>query len=231
MRRPRLQKGRPSDEFVPCRPRPGRPGLRRPPTRSPGPGGAATAKRTKMSRKGLRLRLLGLWMLSLVACAGVAVLLGQFYRQSPAARVARADAAVSRACDRIQEQYRADSALWSARPPLLSTPELRVELVGAVSEALAGQSGVEGGIWQADAGSLAYAFPTYAGTGPKTDLPAAEREHIEAVNEESARNERPVGRRSEVSRAKSAAPRLSVAGPVSSPHGMDDDESRGCSRL
>ena len=66
----------------------------------------------------------------------------------------------------------------------------------AVNLALTGQNGVEGGVWQAEAGSLAYAFPTYPGTGPKTDLPAAERDHIQAVNDQAAREEQPIGRRS-----------------------------------
>ncbi|MCV5785139.1 sensor histidine kinase, partial [Escherichia coli] len=51
--------------------------------------------------------------------------------------------------------------------------------------------GVEGGIWQADAGSLAYAFPTYEGTGPKTDLPAAELNTIREVNAQALRAGRP----------------------------------------
>lgn len=38
--------------------------------------------------------------------------------------------------------------------------------------------GVEGGVWQAEAGSLAYAFSTYEGTGEKTDLPQAEQPSI-----------------------------------------------------
>jgi hypothetical protein len=35
---------------------------------------------------------------------------------------------------------------------------------------VARQDGVEGGIWQAEAGPLAYAFPTYQGTGPRRQL-------------------------------------------------------------
>ena len=66
-----------------------------------------------------------------------------------------------------------------------------------------------------------------AGTGPKSDLPAAERDHIQAVNEEAARDERPLSRRS-VSREQNlllyACPALR---PDSSPHGMDDDLGRG----
>ena len=43
--------------------------------------------------------------------------------------------------------------------------------------------GVEGGVWQAEAGSLAYAFPTYEGTGEKTDLPQAEQPSIKEAAE------------------------------------------------
>ena len=149
-----------------------------------------------MSRSGLRLRLLGLWMLSLVACLGVGALLTQLYQQSTAARVDRAEASIAHGCDLIRDRYRADTALGSASAASLSDPKLRVEMTSVVDSALAGRNGVEGGVWQADAGSLAYAFPTYAGTGPKTDLPAAERDPIRAVNEQSARDERPVGRKS-----------------------------------
>ena len=50
---------------------------------------------------------------------------------------------------------------------------------------------MEGGIWQAAQGSLAYAFPTYEGTGPKTDLPQAELATIRQVNADALRNDRP----------------------------------------
>lgn len=48
--------------------------------------------------------------------------------------------------------------------------------------------GVEGGIWQTDRGSLAYAFPTYQGTGEKTDLPQAEESSIREAAESAALN-------------------------------------------
>ncbi|MDF3835390.1 ATP-binding protein [Cupriavidus basilensis] len=40
------------------------------------------------------------------------------------------------------------------------------------------QPGMEGGFWRADAGVVAYAFPTYDGTGIKRDVPSAELERI-----------------------------------------------------
>ena len=167
-----------------------------------------------MSRTGLRLRLLGLWGLSLVACIAVSALLAQLYQQSTTARVGGADAVIAHACDLIRERYGVYAAEWPAAPAL-SDPKLRLDLQSAVSLALTGQIGVEGGVWQADAGPLAYAFPTYAGTGPKTDLPAAERDHIEAVNDEAAREERPIGRRS-VSREQNLLLRACpLPGPIS----------------
>ncbi|MFO1071946.1 MAG: hypothetical protein U1E17_04440 [Geminicoccaceae bacterium] len=48
--------------------------------------------------------------------------------------------------------------------------------MGAVTLALAGIEGVEGGIWDRAAGPVAYAYPTYAGAAEKTDV-AAERAH------------------------------------------------------
>ena len=55
-----------------------------------------------------------------------------------------------------------------------------------------GRRGVEGGVWRENQGSIAYAFPTYEGTGPKTDLPAAELETIRQINADAARGGLPV---------------------------------------
>ena len=167
-----------------------------------------------MTKTSLRLRLLGLWALSLIACVAVGALLAQLYEQSTTARVGRAEAAIAHGCDLIRDIYADESAQWSGEPPALSDPILRSDLATAVSLALARENGVEGGIWQAEAGPLAYAFPTYSGTGPKTDLPAAERDHIQAVNEEAVRENWPVDRRS-VSREQSLLLRACpLSGPI-----------------
>jgi Na+/H+ antiporter NhaD/arsenite permease-like protein len=149
-----------------------------------------------MSKTGLRLRLLGLWAVSLAACVVVGLLFGQLYLQSTTARVDRAETVIARACDLIRDRYRSYEAALHGVAPRLSDPKLRADLETAVNLTLTGQNGVEGGVWQAEAGPLAYAFPTYPGTGPKTDLPAAERDHIQAINDQAARQERPIGRRS-----------------------------------
>ncbi len=77
----------------------------------------------------------------------------------------------------------------------MADPKLRNDLAAAIGLALTRSDGVEGGIWQADAGPLAYAFPTYEGTGPKTDIPAAEHDQIQAIIRQAARDEQAVDRR------------------------------------
>ena len=149
-----------------------------------------------MSKTSLRLRLFGLWALSIIACLAVGLLLAQLYRQSTAAQVGRAEADIAKACGLIQDGYGVYAAKRSEAAPALSDQKLRLDLVSVVSLALAERKGVEGGVWQKEAGSLAYAFPTYDGTGPKTDLPAAERDSIQAVSDEAARDGRPVDRQS-----------------------------------
>jgi two-component system sensor histidine kinase HydH len=50
-----------------------------------------------------------------------------------------------------------------------------------IDMALRDLSGLEGGFWQADRGVIAYAFPTYDGTGIKLDPPTAELARIVAT--------------------------------------------------
>ena len=144
--------------------------------------------------RSLRARLLALWAFSLAACVAAGALLVQISGQSTAAQVQRGEAVVARACDLIRERYAFYATDWRGPAPPLDGAGLRADLQAAVSLALARQDGVEGGIWQAEAGSLVYAFPTYSGTGPKTDLPAAEAASIRAINEQAARDEAAVAR-------------------------------------
>ena len=68
---------------------------------------------------------------------------------------------------------------------------MKRDLAAIVNLALRGLPGVEGGIWQTEAGPLAYAFPTYEGGAVKTDIPAAEFERTKALNQNAARYEEP----------------------------------------
>jgi signal transduction histidine kinase len=127
----------------------------------------------------------------MLAASGVATgfLLLEFYRQSASAQVGRIEDTVARACRELADRYQFFLSGWSGGP---IDDAFKQQLIPVVQAALASAQGVEGGVWQADSGSLAYAFPTYEGTGPKTDLPAAELSTIRQVNADALRGERPV---------------------------------------
>lgn len=76
------------------------------------------------------------------------------YRQSTSAQIGRAEVVVARSCDAITNNYRFYMAGWLGPAPELNDTEFRQGLMQAVQIALRDQPGVEGGIWQADAGSL-----------------------------------------------------------------------------
>jgi signal transduction histidine kinase len=139
--------------------------------------------------RSLGSRLTALWLLALAACVAVAILLAQLSAQSLAAQVGRAEADVAHACDLIAARFGFYVAGWSGPSPASDEARLRADLAAAVGLALAHQDGIEGGVWQAEAGPLAYAYPTYRGSGPKTDLPAAERGRIAEVNGRAERDE------------------------------------------
>jgi hypothetical protein len=141
--------------------------------------------------RSLRTRLLALWLMLAVSAAAIGFVLFEFYRQSANSQIMRAEDAIARSCHDVGERYAFVVAGWNGSTSAIDNT-LKQRLVEAVQAALARAPGVEGGIWQADTGSLAYAFPTYEGTGPKTDLPEAERASIRQVNSDAARRERPV---------------------------------------
>ena len=144
-----------------------------PPGPAPGPGG-------RLLPRSILGWFVLCWAVFLLGAVVVGGLLVSLYEQSTAERLRRAEAAVAHGCDAIAGRYRFLLAGPAGAPaPGLDDSALRQGLAAAVSLALRDLDGVEGGVWSAEAGPLAYAFPTYEGTGPKTDLPAAERPRIE----------------------------------------------------
>lgn len=116
----------------------------------------------------------------------------ELFHQSTAAQVGQAQAEIGRACDATVSAYRFYTAGWRATASAGNQPDFRRGLSTVVQMALRTQSGVEGGIWAADRGSLAYAFPTYVGAAPKTDLPGAELPRIRQLNQLALRETGPV---------------------------------------
>lgn len=158
-----------------------------------------------------------LWVLSLLSSLVLGLLLLSLYRQSTEAQVGRTEAILARACDMIRDRFGFYATNWSGPASGVPDDALRQGLGAVLNVALARQDGVEGGIWAADTGSLAYAYPTYEGSGPKTDLPAAEAAPIAAINAEARRQERMVGQ-SVVTRSQTL---LLAACPLDGPvHGL-----------
>ena len=120
--------------------------------------------------------------------AATGFLLLQSFRQTSNARVARAEDRSALACRDIADRYQFLVSGWN---DAAIDERFKNELTAIVGTVLAPAAGFEGGFWQADQGSLAYAFPSYEGTGPKTDLPTAELTTIRQVNSETMRSGRP----------------------------------------
>lgn len=116
------------------------------------------------------------------------MLLYEFYAQSAAVQIAQTEVEVGRTCREIADRYAFFVSGWTGPGAAGPDERLRRELVGVVTSALVRSRGVEGGLWSGEAGSLAYAFPSYEGTGPKTDLPAAELSTIAQVNADALRD-------------------------------------------
>jgi signal transduction histidine kinase len=132
--------------------------------------------------RSLRFRLLALWFILLLSAGTTAFLLISFFEETATAQVDRARERTAQSCRAIAERYAFFSSGWTGPGPEGLNSEIRAQLAQVVQAALSGATGIEGGIWQATAGSLAYAYPTYEGSGPKTDLPAAEYKGIQQVN-------------------------------------------------
>jgi signal transduction histidine kinase len=123
------------------------------------------------------------WGFFLVAALVVGAMLIALYKETTTQRTDRAAASIARACDAIVREANSSEATDGAR--------VNVDYAIAVDRALASFPGVEGGVWQSGVGSLAYAYPTYEGSGQKTDLPQAEEPTIGQVAETSAAARRP----------------------------------------
>jgi hypothetical protein len=102
------------------------------------------------------------WGLFLVAALVVGAMLIALYKETTSQRTERAATSLARACDAILREMRVP-------PPGGSSVVAAPDYSSSVTRALEPFVGVEGGIWKASAGSLAYAFPSYEGSGQKTD--------------------------------------------------------------
>jgi len=142
----------------------------------------------------LRSRLIALIVLLCVAASAAGALMVGLFYQSASAQAGEAAAQIARACDSIASAYRFYTTQWSGPSTSLQDTDLRASLTTVVQTALRDRPGIEGGLWQAEAGPLAYAYPTYPGAGPKTDMPQAEVSRIQAINTAAQADDRQTNR-------------------------------------
>ncbi|MCS4511304.1 sensor histidine kinase [Xylophilus ampelinus] len=119
--------------------------------------------------RSLRSQLIFFWVILFAICATLAVVMVSVYRGSAGAQLAAGRTAVERACGAIAARYA--RSVPQPQPPQPQIDLLQVLLQLVLVEA----PHVEGGIWQGKGGFLAYAYPTYEGSGVKRDIPAAEQ--------------------------------------------------------
>ncbi|WP_043694560.1 HAMP domain-containing sensor histidine kinase [Luteibacter sp. 9133] len=120
----------------------------------------------------LSRQLFVIWALVALACVGMGVLLLVAWRQTGSVQVAHARQTLSADCAAVVSRYRGASPAARASSPSNGLLDVVLQLV------LQDASGVEGGAWQSDRGFTAYAYPTYEGSGDKTDVPEAESGNI-----------------------------------------------------
>lgn len=119
----------------------------------------------------VRRDLLILWLCIAVVALLLGWLLLTLSRQSAGPQIAHAQRLTSTSCSALQAgtQHLPAEHSYSLAPAIAQA---------VLDLALRDQPGMEGGFWRADAGVVAYAFPTYDGTGIKRDPPRAELERI-----------------------------------------------------
>jgi signal transduction histidine kinase len=124
--------------------------------------------------KSLRSQLTLFWSLLFAMCAALAVVMFTMYRNSAGAHISTARAVTEQTCQAIASRY--SRAVPAGAPGAGAPAGPDVELLRALLNlVLVSAPQVEGGVWQAGVGHLAYAYPTYEGSGVKRDVPAAEQ--------------------------------------------------------
>lgn len=123
----------------------------------------------------LSRQLFLVWVLVLTSSLGIAGLLFAAWRQNGAAQLTHAQRTLATSCAAIVSRYNGASAAARGDSQADGLADVVVQLVLDEAE------GVEGGIWDSRQGFVAYAYPTYQGTGLKTDVPDAERFNLAAT--------------------------------------------------
>ncbi|SFM75053.1 HAMP domain-containing sensor histidine kinase [Variovorax sp. OV329] len=131
--------------------------------------------------RSLRGQLIYFWILLISVCTALAVVMVTLYRSSAGAQVAEGRAVAEQSCRAIAARYARSVPVAGPDRPQLDLLQVLLQLV------LIETPHVEGGIWQRNDGMLAYAYPTYEGSGVKRDVPSAEQPLIIELAQQAAR--------------------------------------------
>jgi signal transduction histidine kinase len=123
----------------------------------------------------LSRQLFLVWVLILVSCLGMAGLLFAAWQQTGSVQLAQARQTLATSCTSMVSRFNGASPAARADTHASGLADVVVQLV------LADVDGVEGGVWDDRQGFVAYAYPTYQGSGLKTDVPDAERSNLVAT--------------------------------------------------
>lgn len=145
--------------------------------------------------RSLRGRLILIIVLLIAASTAAGFVMFRLFKQSLTAQAGQAELTAAQVCNELDATYRFYTSGWQGGTPDASDPKLRRDLTAVVVKALRNKSGYEGGLWEKTFGSIAYAFPTYEGSSPKTDVPEAELSRIEAANQKALSDEQVLIRR------------------------------------
>ena len=135
--------------------------------------------------RSLRSQLVFFWVLLFFICATLAGGMVSVYRGSAGAQLAAGRTAAEHACGAIAARYARSVPQPPPAQPQIDLLQVLLQLV------LIEMPHVEGGIWQGQGGFLAYAYPTYEGSGVKRDIPAAEQPLIREMAAQAARTRQP----------------------------------------
>lgn len=127
-------------------------------------------------QKSIQRDLVILWLTISAVALVLAWLLLLLSRQGTDQQVSRARDAAGVSCSALQ----AGAARMGLAGLMADTPsaQARSAAQAVLDLALRERPGIEGGFWREGPGVVAYAFPTYDGSGIKRDAPSAEMERI-----------------------------------------------------
>lgn len=132
-----------------------------------------------------QLSLFGALLIAL--CIALGVVMATLYRSSAGAQVDTARNATQQSCNAIAARYAQSVSAAPLSPPTFA-PQLDLLQV-LLQLVLREAPHVEGGIWQRQQGLLAYAYPSYEGSGIKRDVPSAEQPLIVDIAQRATRTQ------------------------------------------